>query len=145
MWIVVALITAPWRQITLYSTPWSWLPAAILAVAGFWLYSTSFTGFSVRQFGGIPEVLAGAQEQRLVTTGIRSRVRHPLYLAHLCEMAAWSVGTGLLVCYGLTVFALITGAIMIRMEERELEQRFGDEYRRYRNAVPAVVPKIFWS
>jgi protein-S-isoprenylcysteine O-methyltransferase Ste14 len=142
MWIVVALITAPWRHIMLYRTPWSWLPAVLLAAAGVGLYSRSFKGFSARQLGGIPEVLAGSQEQRLVTTGIRSRVRHPVYLGHFCQMVAWSLGTGLAVCYGLTAFALITGAIMIRMEDRELERRFGAEYAAYRQRVPAVWPTL---
>jgi len=57
-------------------------------------------------------------------------------------MLAWSVGTGLVVCYGLTIFAVVTGAVMIRSEEKELEQRFGKEYREYKGRVPAVVPRI---
>jgi protein-S-isoprenylcysteine O-methyltransferase Ste14 len=57
-------------------------------------------------------------------------------------MLAWSIGSGLVVCYGLTVFAVVTGAVMIREEEKELEQRFGQEYRNYQRKVPAVVPRI---
>ncbi len=79
---------------------------------------------------------------RLVITGIRSRVRHPVYLAHLCEMLAWSTGTGLLVCWLLTAFAVITGAIMIRMEDSELGKRFGSAHAVYRQRVPAVLPKF---
>ena len=30
---------------------------------------------------------------------------------------------------------------MINMEEKELENRFGEEYRQYRTRVPAVLPK----
>ena len=77
-----------------------------------------------------------------MTTGIRAPVRHPVYLAHLCEMLAWSVGTGLVVYWLLTGFAMITGAVMIRMEEAELEQRFGEEYQRYRSSVPAILPRF---
>jgi protein-S-isoprenylcysteine O-methyltransferase Ste14 len=98
--------------------------------------------FSLKQLQGQPEISAQNEEQRLVTTGIRARVRHPVYLAHLCEMLAWSIGTGLVVCYGLTALAIFTGAFMIRAEDAELEQRFGEDYRRYRNTVPAVVPKL---
>jgi len=32
---------------------------------------------------------------------------------------------------------------MIRMEDAELEKRFGDSYRAYRSAVPAVVPRVW--
>jgi protein-S-isoprenylcysteine O-methyltransferase Ste14 len=56
-------------------------------------------------------------------------------------MLAWSAGTGLAACWGLTAFTIVTGAAMITFEERELESRFGEEYRRYRSMVPAVLPK----
>jgi protein-S-isoprenylcysteine O-methyltransferase Ste14 len=55
-------------------------------------------------------------------------------------MLAWSIGTGLAVLYALTVFAAVTGVVMIRLEDKELEQRFGEEYRRYRSHVPALIP-----
>jgi protein-S-isoprenylcysteine O-methyltransferase Ste14 len=142
MWIVAAVITAPWRHVVLYAQPATWIPATLLFGAGFWIYRHAGQQFSARQLGGLPELLPGHSEQRLVTTGIRRRVRHPVYLAHLCEMLAWSIGTGLAACYTLTAFALITGALMIRMEDAELEQRFGEEFRSYRQRVPALLPKI---
>jgi protein-S-isoprenylcysteine O-methyltransferase Ste14 len=142
MWAVMALITSRWREVQVYSSGWSWVPALFLFGVGLWLYWQSSKNFSARQLGGVPEVVKGLGEQRLVMTGIRARVRHPVYLAHLCEMLAWSIGTGLVACYGLTAFAALTGAVMIRMEDRELERRFGEEYRQYRARVPAVVPRV---
>ena len=143
MWIMVALASGPWIDVTFYSTAWSWIPAALLFATGLFLYAKSGEGFSAKQLGGLPEVHGRNREQRLVTDGIRARVRHPVYLAHLCEMLAWSVGTGLAVCWALTAFALITGALMIRMEDAELEKRFGDSYRAYRGSVPTVFPRMF--
>jgi protein-S-isoprenylcysteine O-methyltransferase Ste14 len=32
--------------------------------------------------------------------------------------------------------------VMIRMEDAELEKRFGEEYRHYRSTVPAVLPRV---
>jgi len=32
---------------------------------------------------------------------------------------------------------------MIRMEDAELEKRFGDSFRAYRKSVPAVLPRVF--
>jgi protein-S-isoprenylcysteine O-methyltransferase Ste14 len=142
MWVVVALITSPARHRILYRADWPWIPAAVFFISGLYLYSQSGKNFSAKQLGGLPEVHGENREQRLVTEGIRGRVRHPVYLAHLCEMLAWSLGTGLAVCWGLTTFAMVTGAVMIRMEDAELEKRFGDAYRRYRNSVPAVVPRV---
>lgn len=59
-------------------------------------------------------------------------------------LLAWTVGSGEIVLYGLTIFALLTGWPMIREEEAELESRFADECRAYRRAVPAaLIPRVF--
>ena len=142
MWLGMGLLTGPWRSVTLYATGWSWLPAALLFAAGIYLYARAGAHFSWAQLGGLPEVRTGHYDDRLVTTGIRAHVRHPVYLGHLCEMLAWSVGTGLVVCWLLTVFAVVTGAVMIRMEDAELERRFRDEFLIYRAQVPAILPRI---
>src|SRR3984893_6579224 len=143
MWVVVALSTWPWRNVLLYKSNWAWIAAALLFVCGLYVYWQCAKHFSAKQLAGLPEVHGGNQEQRLVIDGIRSRVRHPVYLAHLCEMLAWSAGTGLAVCWGLTTFAVVTGAVMIRLEDAEVEKRFGDSYRAYRSAVPAVLPRVW--
>jgi protein-S-isoprenylcysteine O-methyltransferase Ste14 len=141
MWLLLAAATAHWRGLTLYHRAWCWIPAAALLCAGLVLYKLSGSGFSPAQLGGLPEILPDRQQQRLVTTGIRARVRHPVYLAHLCEMLAWSIGTGLAICWVLTAFAIVTGTAMIKMEEKELENRFGEDYRQYRLRVPALLPR----
>jgi protein-S-isoprenylcysteine O-methyltransferase Ste14 len=141
MWIGIGVLTSPWRAAAFYSTPWSWPPAALLLATGIMIYSSSGAQFSWAQLGGLPELRPRNDNQHLVTTGIRSRVRHPIYLAHLCEMLAWSIGTGLAVCWFLTAFTIATGAVMIRMEDAELEKRFGAEFISYRQTVDAVFPK----
>jgi methanethiol S-methyltransferase len=142
MWAVVAAITVPWRNVILYRNNWTWIPAFVLFCLGVILYKLAGSEFSLAQLGGLPEVLRNHGQQRLATAGIRARVRHPVYLGHLCEMLAWSVGTGLAACWALTALAIVSGAVMIRMEDRELEKRFGENYREYRSTVPAVLPKI---
>ena len=142
MWIGVGALTGPWRIVAIYSTPWSWIPAALLLAVGIFIYSHAGAHFSWAQLGGLPEVRTGHHDDHLVTTGIRARVRHPVYLAHLCVMLAWSIGTGLVVCWLLNGFAIVTGVVMIRMEDAELAKRFGEEFQRYRSTVPAVLPHI---
>jgi protein-S-isoprenylcysteine O-methyltransferase Ste14 len=141
-WIVVALITRPWRHVALYRTPWLWIPAAALFTVGLGIYGKAGVNFSKQQLYGLSELRAQNAEQRLVTSGIRARLRHPVYLGHLCEMLAWSAGSGLIVCYALTTVAIVSGALMIQKEDAELEQRFGDAFRHYRNSVPALFPKL---
>ena len=143
MWVVVALVARPWRDALLYRADWLWGVSALLLVCGLYLYSQSGKSFSAKQLGGLPEIHGGNRDQQLVTDGIRARMRHPVYLAHLCEMLAWSVGTGLAVCWGLTAFAVVTGVVMIRLEDAELEERFGNSYRAYRRSVPAILPRVW--
>jgi protein-S-isoprenylcysteine O-methyltransferase Ste14 len=142
MWVALAVATDRWRSFVLYKLSSTWIPATLLFCTGLLLYKLSHQQFTLAQLGGLPEVLRDATRQCLVTTGIRSHVRHPVYLAHLCGMLAWSTGTGLAVCWALTAFAILTGGIMIKMEDKELERRFGEEYRTYRSTVPAVLPRI---
>lgn len=142
MWLAAGAITWPWRHALLYDHPYSWLAAAPFFAAGFYLYHRGRARFSFAQLVGRPELQGAGFEQRLVTTGIRARVRHPVYLGHLCELIGWSLGTGLVVIYLLMGFAIITGAIMIRMEDAELERRFGEPYRQYRRSTPAVIPRL---
>ena len=136
------MATYPWRHFALYGRAWSWLPAVALFALGVWLYREAGVNFSRQQLYGLSELKIQNAEQRLVTTGVRAHIRHPVYLGHWCELLAWSIGTGLAVCFVLTVFAMVTGAVMIRMEDRELERRFGDTYRAYRQSVPALLPRL---
>jgi protein-S-isoprenylcysteine O-methyltransferase Ste14 len=141
MWVALFLLTYPWRRMVLYRTLWTWVPALALLAAGIFLYTKARRGFSPLQLSGHHELEPERHEQKLVLDGIRQHVRHPIYLGHLCEMIGWSLGTGMLVCWSLTGFAMITGVFMIRSEERELVERFGESYREYRKRVPAIVPR----
>ena len=49
MWIVLGLLTAPWRHKLLYDTAWTWMPAIFLFAVGLWLYSQSGKDFSRAQ------------------------------------------------------------------------------------------------
>ncbi len=136
--LATALLTAPWCAERLYATPWSWLAGAVLFFVGASMYSR-IGHFGLDNLIGRTE-LEPQLEQRLVTTGMHARVRHPIYLAHLLMLTAWTVGSGLTVAFALWAMAIITGCFMIRSEDAELERRFGDEFREYRRRVPAVFP-----
>ena len=142
LWAIVAALTWHWRHAQIYRQPWAWLPALALILAGLSIYRGARHKFSTDQVLGRSEIEPGKHEQRLNTSGIRARVRHPYYLGHLCELVGWSIGTGLAVLWALFGFAIVTGALMIRAEERELVERFGDEYREYQRRVPAIFPRL---
>ena len=130
------------RHLHLYESKVPWVLGLAFILAGFSIYRPASQGFDRAKVSGLAELEPGEHDQKLVVTGIRTQVRHPIYLGHLCEMFGWTVGTGSIAMCGLLVFAAITGALMIRKEDAELESRFGDLYRQYRSAVPAILPKF---
>ncbi|HWR17587.1 MAG TPA: isoprenylcysteine carboxylmethyltransferase family protein [Terriglobales bacterium] len=142
MWVALYLVTYPFRHVLLYRHKWTWLIAILFFAGGLFLYHKGRHGFSPLQLSGHHELEPDRHAQRLVIQGIRERVRHPIYLGHLLEMIGWSIGTGMLACWILTMFAVLTGIFMIRTEEGELVQRFGNDYREYQKRVPAIMPKF---
>ncbi len=142
MWLVIGAATWKWRTVALYTSWWAWVPGAVLMAIAYSIYAPAMKDFTHDQVVGRSEIEPDKHEQRLNTRGIRGRLRHPLYLGHLLHMAGWTVGSGSAVMYGLLPFAIITGALMIRTEERELLSRFGDAYRDYQRRVPAIFPRM---
>ncbi|HUK88658.1 MAG TPA: hypothetical protein VLT85_13405 [Terriglobales bacterium] len=136
LWLLAGLATYRWVHVFLYRTPLAWVPGGLLIAAALALYSGARHGFSMDQVLGRSELQPHKHEQRVASAGLRGRMRHPLYLAHLCDLVGLTIGTGSLALFVLTAFALPTGALMIWMEERELERRFGDDYRAYKQRVP---------
>lgn len=139
LWLLYGGASWPWRYAALYAASWTWLAALPCLLTGFSIYRRVRMDFTREHVTGQVEIDT-RREQSLVTTGLHGKVRHPIYLAHLLNMIGWSVGSGTLATFALTVMAFITGTLMIQMEERELAQRFGAEYREYQQRVPAVIP-----
>ena len=81
-------------------------------------------------------------EQKLVTTGPYSRVRHPLYSAH----NLFNLGMILLTAnIPLIIFALIGVPLTyMRMkdEERMMIEQFGSEYEEYIDRTGRIFPKL---
>ncbi len=142
--LLAGAITWPWHEIVLFQSPFSILLGVIFLLVGAGIYRRSGAHFTWKQLSGAPEFESHkAEEQRLITSGMHARVRHPIYLAHLINVCGWTLISGLEVLLWLLLFAIATGWLMVRLEEEEMQGRFGEAYREYQRRVPAIMPKFF--
>lgn len=91
---------------------------------------------------GLPEVYTRIKG-KLVTEGPFSVVRHPTYFAHTLIFSGVFLITGVVSVGIITIidFFLIH-LFIIPLEEKELLNRFGEEYRLYRERVSRFFPRI---
>ncbi len=140
MWCIAWGVSYPWRNTLLYENPFTWAAAPLLWAVSVFLYVNATRGLSLMRVIGRDELEPYGQPKMLVTSGVHRMVRHPMYLGHLCTMLGYTIGSGTVACYGLFAFAVVTGAIMILFEERELHQRFGPAWEEYCAHTPAIFP-----
>jgi protein-S-isoprenylcysteine O-methyltransferase Ste14 len=140
---------------------WQWRPIPTIVwevggPAGTALLALSLLGFGVVllstflinhfELFGLQQVVLNlvgrdAVEQKFRTPFLYKTVRHPLYLGFVIAFWAAPVMTA-----GHLLFSVVTtGYILvgIAFEERDMIEAFGDEYRRYRQQVAALIP--FWG
>ena len=107
--------------------PWDAMRISGLVLAGMGFLFLTIARF---QLGNAFSVTP--QARMLVTRGIYSRIRHPVYVFGAIGIA------GLILYLRKPIFLLILLVLVpmqvmrARQEQRVLEDRFGDEYRRYK-------------
>lgn len=94
---------------------------------------------------GIPELRGDSEDPEshvLLDQGPYAMARHPRYGAVLIGTA----GFAFMANYGAAWFMAAMTAVLIagvvRLEEAELLERFGERYRAYQERVPAIIPRL---
>jgi protein-S-isoprenylcysteine O-methyltransferase Ste14 len=93
------------------------------------------------KLAGIPELSKKEYPGKLLTGGIYSRVRNPRYIEALLWVTAYALFANYLGAYIVVALSLPLIYLVVRLEERELRERFGTAYDEYCRRVPRFVPK----
>lgn len=147
LWLLITLgliLALIFKQLALLPIPLAYLPRQILALAifagGLYLRYAAVIGLG-RFFTTNVAILHG---HRLIEDGPYRRLRHPAYTGLLIALAAagLAMGDGLALL-SLLLFSGWALAHRIEVEERMLEQEFGDSYRDYRNRRWRLLPWLY--
>jgi len=78
---------------------------------------------------------------KLVTTGIYSICRNPMYFGNLLILSGIGIfaNSALFVCLTIPIFMFLYASIILA-EQSFLENKFGEEYKLYKQNVNAIIP-----
>ena len=106
-----------------------------MRIAGFILLVIGFTFWSIARFQLGASLTVTAQARQLVSRGIYSKIRNPVYVFGSAVIAGLILTLGRPIC--LLIFAVIVPMQIwrARKEASVLEATFGDQYRAYREST----------
>jgi len=119
--------------------PWEFWIAALITAAGL-LFSVWARVYLGRNWSGVVTIKQGHE---LIDTGPYALVRHPIYTGLLVAFIGSAMALG--EWRGLLAVLIAWAALWrkLRLEERWMTERFGEQYVAYCQRVPALVP--FWK
>lgn len=85
--------------------------------------------------GGLLQLRGLENIDHLVTTGLFSRLRHPMYVGFILWILGWVVRYGAVVSLAAGVLCIGNILYWRQLEERALESQYGEDYRSYRRAT----------
>lgn len=140
---VIPLIYVVTDQPSAFERPFvpavAWIGVGVLIVA-LWLFRRSHSDLGTNWSAS----LKLRASHRLVTTGVYSSIRHPMYtsffllgLAQLLLLPNWLAGVS-----GLVGTAVLYG-FRVRREEEMMLNLFPDDYAAYAARTKRIIPKLF--
>lgn len=122
-----------WTQ--LFGTPMAHVVAMILG------YTVVFSGAALVA-DGWRSVHTARREGRMVTEGAYAAVRHPQYSGlFLIVIGESLIHWPTIVSVAAVPIIVLSYTVLARREERQMLERFGEQYRAYARSVPMFIPR----
>lgn len=84
---------------------------------------------------------AAQQKHELATTGIYARLRHPQYLGFILVISGFLLQWPTLLTLAMYPVLVVMYLRLASQEEQTAIHEFGDQYRSYKDRVPAFIPR----
>ena len=108
-----------------------------------WAFSLYFGLIPFRVFkkrGGVKKGKSYVYTNKIVTEGPYAIIRHPQYLGGLLFTISITLWTQVLLSFVLTIIIIILTYQWTYTEDKNLINKFGDDYKRYKEKVPRLNP-----
>ena len=119
----------------------TWTLGAALVPLGLHINRRVHTEFSWRRLVGFPELEPGRYPGG-VRSGIYARLRPPRYMGFMVTFLGLSFLTGAVGIFVLAIITVLMYLIVAPLEERELRDHYGAEYRAYARDIPRFFPRL---
>lgn len=137
-WIVISvLFLAGWVSVSypheynLELPGWLQWPGILLVLIGTMIWVLAFK-----------EIGLTRKIENLVTSGIYSRTRNPVYLATIVAVFGGAAYSRRLFAFEWALLTVLVLCWVAKKEESELERAYGERYLGYKKRVPLLLPKL---
>jgi protein-S-isoprenylcysteine O-methyltransferase Ste14 len=141
--LLILFFAAPFERTYLWggeAPRWISGLALALELAGLWLA----LGARIQLGFFAWEKRDGVEQRVLVRRGFYRFIRHPVYAGIYLALIAWPIAYGAPISEVLSI--IVIGFAMNRLiknEEAQLIERYGDEYRQYQEESDAMIPNLW--
>ncbi|MGB7993672.1 methyltransferase family protein [Methanoregula sp.] len=144
VWVVIWIFLVTWFVPDLMGD--RLIPASIGATLAGLLITIAGLAFAIwarvhlgKNWSGMPAI---REEHTITRTGPYSFVRHPIYSGLTLALFGTAIGIGYLWVFCCVLLVFVLFVIKFRIEEKFLEDEFGEEYARYKREVKALIPYV---
>lgn len=145
VWVIIWVFLAYWflpgllAEQIVPDSPWAAVAGLIITAAGlgFAVWARVHLG---KNWSGMPLI---HEHHTLTRTGPYRYVRHPIYSGITLGLLGTAIGTGYVIVFTCLILVFVLFVMKSHMEEKFLEEEFGEDYVTYRREVKALIPYVF--
>jgi len=97
-----------------------------------WIGFGTFLGGLGLSIGAVIQLKGLENINHIVTKGLFSKIRHPMYVGFILWVFGWAIYHGAVISMFVGFVAILNILYWKRLEERELESNYGEVYSEYR-------------